>query len=509
MAERKHSQTQDQQLEALLMASLPDPPPQVTARVTPWRTATRRALAGMALCAVTLNFWGLNYLLPGLGLALSLLGFRALRGENGWFASCWGFVCCRGLCFCASLVLQATLVPEGAWGRLVMGGLTLLSCLSLVLLAFCLWRGLLEVQRKAGQPPGAPAAAALILWYALVCLLTALPVGSGLWLGLGLLLAYGLLFASLCRLPARLEEAGYAISPRVPRLSDRSLVGGILLALGAALACAYLFGGHYPMDWQPAAREAPSPTAAETRAHLTALGFPADLLANLTDADLADCAGAAQVSVSANDHPMNRGRTVTTQTPQGTVTDQVFDQTELRLTGVAVRLAEEDCWRLFQFFQWREQPGYWGTESIRLQPAYQTLSMDWNDHSPVTGRVLYDRAGVTYTAPYAFLDHRTYYQPSLFFGPEESAQGIFAAFSLPKAGENQRGYLTYAIQAVRPGVPCAVNSLFDYTHQRSPWQYPVQSAMAYQATGGWLTAAPFVTAQEALQFYSHEGIPWT
>ena len=54
-----------------------------------------------------------------------------------------------------------------------------------------------------------------------------------------------------------------------------------------------------------------------------------------------------------------------------------------------------------------------------------------------------------------------------------------------------------------------MNSLYDYTHQRSPWQYPVQSAMAYQATGGWLTAAPFVTAQEALQFYSHEGIPWT
>lgn len=122
MAEREPSQTQDRQLEALLMASLPDPPPQVTARVTPWKTATRRALTGMALCAVTLNFWGLNYLLPSLGLALSLVGFRALREENWWFASCWGFVCCRGLCFCASLVLQATLVPEGAWGGLVMGG---------------------------------------------------------------------------------------------------------------------------------------------------------------------------------------------------------------------------------------------------------------------------------------------------------------------------------------------------------------------------------------------------
>ena len=140
-----------------------------------------------------------------------------------------------------------------------MGGLTLLSGVSLVLLAFCLWRGLLAVQRKAGQPPGAPAAAALILWYTLVYLLTALPVGSGLWLGLGLILVYGFLFASLYRLPARLEGAGYAISPRVPRISDRRLVGDILLALGAALACAYLLGDTTPWTGSPQPKRPPPP----------------------------------------------------------------------------------------------------------------------------------------------------------------------------------------------------------------------------------------------------------
>lgn len=39
-----------------------------------------RVLAGMALTGT--NLWGLNYLLPGIGLVLMLLGFRLLRPEE-------------------------------------------------------------------------------------------------------------------------------------------------------------------------------------------------------------------------------------------------------------------------------------------------------------------------------------------------------------------------------------------------------------------------------------------
>lgn len=41
-----------------------------------------RVLAGTALTALGTNLWGLNYLLPGIGLVLMLLDFRLLRREE-------------------------------------------------------------------------------------------------------------------------------------------------------------------------------------------------------------------------------------------------------------------------------------------------------------------------------------------------------------------------------------------------------------------------------------------
>lgn len=69
--------------EAALQASVPERlPDKVAAAVTPWKRAMGRVLAGTALTALGTNLWGLNYLLPGIGLVLMLLGSRLLRPEG-------------------------------------------------------------------------------------------------------------------------------------------------------------------------------------------------------------------------------------------------------------------------------------------------------------------------------------------------------------------------------------------------------------------------------------------
>ena len=68
--------------EAALQASVPERLPDKAAAVTPWKRAMGRVLAGTALTALGTNLWGLNYLLPGIGLVLMLLGFRLLRREE-------------------------------------------------------------------------------------------------------------------------------------------------------------------------------------------------------------------------------------------------------------------------------------------------------------------------------------------------------------------------------------------------------------------------------------------
>ena len=49
-----------------------------------------------------------------------------------------------------------------------------------------------------------------------------------------------------------------------------------------------------------------------------------------------------------------------------------------------------------------------------------------------------------------------------------------------------------------------INSWFNYTHQRSWFQYPVESAMENQLSGSWNLNGPFKLVQDALQFYPTE-----
>lgn len=69
----------------LTKPSAPAPAEDVVRAVSPWRKAMVQVLWGLGLTAITFNFLGLNYILPSLGCALMLLGFRTLRGANCHF----------------------------------------------------------------------------------------------------------------------------------------------------------------------------------------------------------------------------------------------------------------------------------------------------------------------------------------------------------------------------------------------------------------------------------------
>ena len=111
MREKDFIPLDDVEFEDFLSENISDLPPEdETARsVNPWRRGMRAALAGMALNAVTLNFWGLNYLLPTVGVLLMLLGFRALRRVNRWFAACYWITVVQTALTIFDLSLNATI----------------------------------------------------------------------------------------------------------------------------------------------------------------------------------------------------------------------------------------------------------------------------------------------------------------------------------------------------------------------------------------------------------------
>lgn len=507
MCDRPWETMTDADFEAMLAQSVPDTPPEeIVAEVTPWRRAMNRILFGMALCAITLNFLCLNYILPAIGTVLLLLGFRTLRRENRWLGGCFAVTVIRAVYFFAALVLNTTILQSAVFTPAVTTALTAVNAVLLLALYFCFWRGLLAVQKKAGLPAQTGGALALIVWYALVCVLAAVHY-TGWIVPIAMLVGYGCILRSLCRLSGALDEAGYAIAPGPVRVTDRCLVLVIAAVLGIGCTLGYLFGGSYRMDWQPADASEQTQTAA-IRQQLLDLGFPEAVLNDLTPEDIAACDGALRVVSVTEDHPFNDGRTVSHKESDGeggvvSVLDTVYDVRELRLTSVGVQLpGAQETWRVFHHFLWTTDPGFYGTEVLQIWSADQNTPDGWRFAGDVTGRVLYDRGGQTFAAPYASLGARTFTANTVLWG-EQTNTDLFAAFSLPRHGEHCRGYVAYSTTEARDGY--ILSSGVYYTHQQSWLQYPVVTAMEKRLTTTWGDSGAFRTVQDALQFFPADG----
>ncbi len=498
----------DKDFETILESSFSEPlSDDIVTDVTPWKKAMSRVLVGLALNAVTLNFGWLNYILPAIGTILLMLGFRALRHENKWFRSCFILSIIHAAYFFSSMILNTTIIQSAVYASQITQVLTIAN-LALLLIEFvCLWRGFISVQQKVNLPPHARGAAALIVWYALMCVLGLIRY-SGLIIAGAMLVGYVFIIRSLYKLSQELDEAGYAIHPASLKVTDRSIVFSLVSLLLAGFICGYTFGGSYPMEWT-ALDPAEHTDVVDIKSRLISLGFPEYVLNDISAEDIAACEGAMQVVVDVTDEPVNDGRIVETEYGSGSnryiVQDTVYDVKELRITGVGVQIpGERERWIIFHHFLWTADPGFHGTESIQLWPAYRDLSEGWISAGDVTGRVLYNANGETFAADYFFLGSRTYTSNSSFWG-EQSNTDVFAAFSMPRNSEKQRGYVAYPVDEVQDGY--IISSWFNYTHQKSWFQYPVMTAMEKRIANGWNDAGVFKTIQDALQFYpSDEGI---
>ena len=506
MCDRPWETMTDADFEAMLAQSVPDTPPEeIVAEVTPWRRAMNRILFGMALCAITLNFWCLNYILPAVGTVLLLLGFRTLRQENRWLGSCFAVTVIRAAYFFATLILNTTILQSAVFTPAVTTALTAANAVLLLALYVCFWRGLLAVQKKAGLPAQTGGALALIVWYALVCVLAAVHY-TGWIVPIAMLVGYGCILRSLCRLSGALDEAGYAIAPGPVRVTDRCLVLVIAAVLGIGCTLGYLFGSSYRMDWQPVDASTQTQTAA-IRQQLLDLGFPEAVLNDLTPEDIAACDGALRVVTVTEDHPFNDGRTVSYKESDGeggvvSVLDTVYDVRELRLTSVGVQLpGAQETWRVYHHFLWTADPGFYGTEAIQIRPAYRSIPEGWSAAGDVTGRVLYDRDGQTFAAPYASLGARTFTANTVLWGKQTNTD-LFAAFSLPRHGEHCRGYVAYSTTEALDGN--ILSSGEYYVHQQTWLQYPVVTAMEKRMTSAFGNTGAFYTVQHALQFFPED-----
>lgn len=472
MSEQKKSFMDEQDFDALLSRSLPELPPEgIVARTVPGKKALNRILIGYFLSTFTINGLGLNLILPVIGQILMLLGFRALQHENRWFSACYVFAVLQAFLRFGKLILDTTIFdlpfedPQSAANAFYIA--LALQVLLTVVSLLCFWRSLRTVQKACGIRSKAIGVLALLVWNLLFCAMALLQMRGQFFGGytlLFLLVSLIIILWMIARQAKALDATGYVLQPAPLRLSDRTLTLIILAILAIGCTCGHLFFSSYTMDWQKI-DSTESAATSETKTHLAALGFPEDILDDLTPEDLARCRGAEQVVVDA--------RTLNSENP-------TFDNGDynIRLTNVIVLVPGETPHAvLFNHFSWLSTPKFYGTAALNILPTYEVSAELWRLEDGPTGRVLYDDGDDSFVADYHSIEMRTV--TSNLFRNVAPSPSLYASFIFPNQGTRQRGYITYTI-APRAILPeeyrQAGYSQMTYMHQKKRFLYPAETA---------------------------------
>ena len=487
----------DQEFDVYLEEIMDTPPPEdLSGDFTPWRGAMNRILWGTGLTTLTFNFWNLDVILPAIGWIMLLLGYRILRKENRWFRLGYGISWVRLLWWLVSFAIHATIFSGDSrvTAFLTIGNYAMIVPAFLILVS--LRGGIRAVQKKAGLPPHG--GNGMLVWFVIITVLAWINFsGITAW---GLMIAYICILRNLFTLSKELDEAGYAVSPAPVMVSDSTLKRAYAGAMLLALIVGYGFLGKFPMDWQ-LVTTSENPDVPKVRQELLDLGFPTHILEDPTEADLLSCKGALRVVVDVHDYPVNNGREAREQEGDDVYITTVYDQKELRLTGIGVELpGEREQWKIIHHFQWVIDPGFHGTEVIQLWPAYR-IDQAWASCSGFSGQVLYTDDGQSYSSPYHSLEQETYTRDTIFWGAQTSTD-VFAEFSMPNSGENHRGYVSYTIAEVQDG--WGVDAWINYTHQTTWLQYPTMTAKEKHQTEGVGDTITFKTVQDTLRFFPPE-----
>ncbi|OUN26157.1 hypothetical protein [Pseudoflavonifractor sp. An85] len=432
---------------------------------SPWRRALKQVCWGLALWSITLDIFYLNYLLPTLGAILLWLGLRSLRRQNRPFHV--GFVLSWVLSLYHVLIVAALATPATQNAPLLLG-LRWFGSLITWGVYLCLWLGLRGVFRQAQLPPKNRAAGWLVVCYGLLMAMAFLSLNL-LILVLPVLLVYIFLLVGLYRTHRSLDQAGYAVHPAPVRVSNgwaaATWLGLTVLAVVVPLSLSLR------LPLQGAEPFTLNTQQSQVRGQLEQLGFPAELLVLLPDAQVAQLENATQVQV-------------TTQT--GSL--EYADMSKLSMDIVEVALTQTGDIRVYAFFHWDSPPKQRMLEGLYLIPNIHELAVSLSIDQ-LQGMLFWEESGQTFQAPLG----------NLFTSPPEiqlthASQGYSYAdltFSLPKDGEQIRGYVSWTLHGFT--MATNLNAKVVYLHQESPLLYPCNTPGNQYFTNSWssMGSAPF------------------
>ena len=447
-------------------------PPELSALKPPcpWKKPIGQICWGLALITITLNFFGLNAILPAVGAALLWLGLAPLRRENSGFRFAYACATLYALLRLAVVLFQAT--PLDHWLAGLIGQewntttgpvplyyalRTVLIQLVLVFAVGGLWRGLKGVFYRAGQKPRTAAAGGLVILEAL--LIPMALIGLEGWLLVGpVLIVWIALLVNLRKISKSLDQAGYAMKPAPVAVSSGMALGvwlGLHLLMIAALP---LLFSRLPAGVQtPVYGTTVSDSALRTQ--LLELGFPEDILSRLDDSELARFEGAygAKKEGYRNDEsdlPDGMPSIVTVEVP---VRDEKYGFRTVYLA----------------YLHWNPNEASGGyMEGIQVAQDYQGVTHRTTKPDGVLK--WQDSTGNAYTMPLEFW----------FEADNAGIPCCYSNFSLPEdVSGPMEGFLFWEAVPTFPETVSLYNFSVTVAHKRSVWQYPYTLPSELLASG--------------------------
>jgi len=440
----------DKEIETLFDGNLEgSPPDDVVRNVNPLKNAVSMFLWGLTLTTITLNVWVFDHILQLIGTIAFILSFRILRHENRSFSV--GFI--TSIAYSVVKVIVLTINATVLRVEILASPVgTVLTVISLVLKAGMLvsiFVGFCMLRKKAGSNIPLGSIIAMIVWYIMLYMFAYLEVEW--YLVLGLVAAFFIIVARINKMAGIFVKEGYTVKRKPVRLNDFLVTVMVFAFVIVGVASGYVFSHSYPMEWQEAIVSHHADVV-RIKEELLGLGFPDYVLNDLTDEEILSCDGAVSVVYDAKPALDN----------------------QLLLTEVAVALQRElRNVKLFHHFIWKESPEFFGTECIKLYPAYAGSMHHWRCSDEASGRVLCNNGGKVYAADFYSFANDVHVSNGSFQGFLQQ-YSLYANFSFNKDGENHRAYVCYTMEEIKYGA--LVSSNVDYVHQKRLSPYPVSSA---------------------------------
>ena len=313
------------------------------------------------------------------------------------------------------------------------------------------------------------------------------------WLAvLPVLIVYIVILRNLVKLARSLSDTGYAIHAAPVRLPSAAVLWGYLGLTLAAVLLAMFLGQRYPMDWQ-VRDDAPQDVA--VRSELLDLGFPEQVLDDLTAEEAARMSGAVKVyteteplyedytyrevttSVWNDDTPPRWHYIDAEKQPDGSYhyTYRVYDFYEGFVTHVVVLVEEADRQRAVVLHHVTiGQPDVaCRSECIELWPMWQDNEESWSPGGWNSGRLLCEKDGQSYAADFYSVESGGY-EFTDFLGANRRSS-IVTRWSRMDRSENVRAYLLYDAEMLTPELPW-LYSWCNYVRQTKP-VYPFRDAL--------------------------------